>query len=257
MIEKGAFVDPSAEVAETAYIANNAFIGKNCVIGENVKVGFGAVVEKNTTVGEGTELSPNSHVGGPPQDVGYKDEETKLTIGKNCIIREFATINRGTTKQDWETIVGDNVFMMSYSHIGHDCVVGDDVVLTNYVALAGHCVVGNKVIFAGMSGAHQFTRVGDMCMVGHHAAVIKDLPPYVMYAGTPAAVTGLNVIGLRRNGVTSEGRTELKRALKIYTDVNKRLEVVIKEIENLEMFDEVRNFLNFIKGDSKRSLTRR
>jgi len=257
MVENGAIVHPSAVIADSAKIERGAFIGKNCVIGENVSVGYNAVVERDTTVGDGTVISANAHVGGDPQDVSFKGEDTKLIIGKDCVVREFVTLNRATTKEDvWETVIGDNCYFMTYSHVGHDCKVGNNVTLVNCVALAGHTIVGNFVTFAGYSASHQFSRVGDGCMIANRASVIKDIPPFCMAAGPSAKIEGLNTVGLKRRGVKPEVRTELKRALKIYQDMTNKLKDIPELLGELQQFEEIKMFTEFLK-DSKRSFSRR
>ncbi|ADD69054.1 acyl-(acyl-carrier-protein)--UDP-N-acetylglucosamine O-acyltransferase [Denitrovibrio acetiphilus DSM 12809] len=257
MINKGAIIDPSCEIADSAEIAAGAYIGKNCVIGENVQIGYNAVVESNTTIGDGTVLSPNAHIGGAPQDYSFRGEDTKLIIGKNCVIREFATIHRASTKEDvWETVVGDDCFIMAYAHIGHDCKLGNNITLTNYVSFGGHCHVGSNVVAGGYAGCHQFTRIGTGAMLGARVNVSKDIPPFCMAVGIPARIEGLNVVGLKRRGVKPDARLELKRAMAILRDLKIKLADVPDKLAELEQFEEVKIFIDFLK-DSKRGFTRR
>lgn len=257
MIEKGAVIHPSCEIAESAQIETGAYIGKNCVIGENVKVGYNAVIQRDTTVGENTVVSANAHIGGDPQDYMFGGEDTKLRIGKNCVIREFATIHRASTKEEvWETVVGDNCYIMAYAHIGHDCKLGNNITMTSFSAFSGHCHVGDSTIMGGKAATHQFVRIGKMCMIGGGSVVTRDIPPFVMTAGNPVAIEGLNSIGLKRNGVSPEVRMELKRALKMYSDLNNKLAELPSRMAELQQFDEVKIFADFLK-DSKRSFTRR
>jgi len=257
MIAKDAIIHPTAIIADSAEIDRGAFIGKNCVIGENVKVGYNAVVESNTSVGEGTVLCPNAHVGGAPQDYTYKGEETKLTIGKNCIIREFATIHRASTKEEvWETVVGDNCFIMAYAHIAHDCKLGNNVTMTSFASFGGHCRVGDFVVAGGYAACHQFVRIGTGVMLGGASAISKDIPPFCLTAGNPATLEGLNVIGMKRRGIKPEIRLELKRAMKIYQDLNIQLADIPAKLAELKQFDEIIAFSDFLK-DTKRSFTRR
>jgi UDP-N-acetylglucosamine acyltransferase len=257
MIEKGAIIHPSCVVADSAHIEQGAYIGRNCVIGENVKVGYNAVIQNNTTVGDGTVVCSNAHIGGDPQDYSFKGEDTKLIIGKNCMIREFATIHRASTKEDvWETVIGDNCFIMAYAHVAHDCKLGNNVTMTSYASFGGHCRVGSFVVAGGYAGCHQFVRVGSGAMLGGGSIITKDIPPFCMTAGSPAALEGLNVVGLKRRGVKPEARLELKRALKIYSDLNNKLTDLPAMLAELEQYDEIKTFADFLK-DSKRSYTRR
>ncbi|TCK62440.1 acyl-ACP--UDP-N-acetylglucosamine O-acyltransferase [Seleniivibrio woodruffii] len=256
MIHKDAIVHPSAQIADSAVIEKGAFIGKNCVIGENVIVGYNAVVERDTVVGDGTRVCMNAHIGGDPQDYSFKGEDTKLIIGKNCLFREFSTVHRASTKEDvWETVVGDNCFIMSYAHVAHDCKLANNVTMTSFSALGGHCRVGSFVNMGGFAAAHQFVRIGSGCMIGGKATLLKDAPPFCMLAGTPAELEGLNSVGLKRRGIGPEVRMELKRALSIYMDLTVKLVDLPEELSFLHPYPEVLEFIDFIK-DSKRSFVR-
>ncbi|WP_022851926.1 acyl-ACP--UDP-N-acetylglucosamine O-acyltransferase [Limisalsivibrio acetivorans] len=257
MIASGAVVDKTSEIHESAVIEDGAFIGKNCVIGPNVSVGRNAVIEMCTTLGEECIVSPNAHVGGAPQDISYRGEDTRLEIGANCVIREFATLHRASTKEDWVTRVGNDCYIMAYSHVAHDTQLGNNVIMTSYSCTAGHVRVGDFVNFGGYGGVHQFVRIGSMCMIGNRTTVLKDLPPFCLAYGAEAGISGLNAVGLKRRGVSPEARRELKRALHIYRDLKNSLSDVIKMLGELEQYDEIKQFIEFIQSDSKRSLIRR
>lgn len=257
MIGKNATIHPSCEIADSAEISDGAFIGENCVIKDNVKVGYNAVIQSHTTVGEGTVVCPNAHIGGDPQDYSFGGEDTKLIIGRNCVIREFATIHRASTKEDvWETVVGDNCFIMAYAHVAHDCKLENNITMTSFASLGGHCRVGSYTVFGGYAACHQFVRVGKGVMLGGRVNVTKDIPPFVMYAGIPAQIEGLNSIGLKRRGAKPEARMELKRALKIYQDLNIKLAELPEKLAGLQQYEEVKEFCEFL-SDSRRSFTRR
>lgn len=255
MISPLAYVDPSSEVHETAEVERGAYIGKNCKIGAGVKVGVNAVVECHTEVGEGTVLCANAHVGGAPQDTGFKGEDTRLVIGKNCVVREFATIHRATTKENWVTTVGDSCYLMTGAHIAHDSVIGNNVIFTNYTATAGHVHVGDFTVFGGYAAVHQFTRIGSGCMLGNRASVTKDLPHFCLFAD--GGIAGLNIIGLRRRGVSADARLELKKAIHIYGDLSNKLEEVPALLKELTQFEEIKMFIDFIEAPSKRGFIRR
>lgn len=256
MIASTAFIHPSAQVDESVIVEHNAFIGEGCVVHKGATVGVNAVVECHTEVGEGTVISSNAHVGGAPQDIGYKNEETKLKIGKNCVIREFATVNRASTKEDWVTEIGDNCFLMAYAHVAHDCKVGNEVIITNYTPIAGHVHVGDYAIISGLSGVHQFVNIGTMSMVGGMSRITNDVPPYTLVEGNPAVVHGLNAVGLRRRGLTPAVRSELKKALKIFLNKDLLLKDALVEIEKVATEKETLHFVEFIKT-SRRGVTRR
>jgi len=256
MIDKNVFIDKTAEIAESVEIAPNVYIGKNCKIGENVKIGFGTVIECNTEIGDGTIISPNVNLGGAPQDISYKGEDTKLIIGKNCIIREFAFIHRASTKEDWVTTIGDNCYIMASSHVAHDCRIGNNVIITSFAAIAGHVHIDDGAILGGGCGIHQFTRIGRQAMIGAYAKITKDVPPYALVDGNPAKLYGLNMIGLKRRGVPLDVRNELKKAYEILVNMDYMLDDVVNEIAKLEQYDEIKIFIDFIKK-SKRGIMRR
>ncbi len=256
MIHPTATIDSSAELDSTVEVGANAYVGKNCILHKNVKIGVNAIVECHTEVGENTLISSNAHVGGAPQDLSYNNEDTKLKIGKNCVIREFATINRASTKEDWITEVGNGCYLMAYSHIAHDCKVGNEVIIANYTPLAGHVHVEDYVTISGLTGIHQFVRIGTMAMVSGMTRIVSDVPPYTTVEGNPAVVHGLNAIGLRRRGLKPEVRNELKKALKIFLNKELLLKDAIDEIEKFANSEEVLHFANFLKK-SKRGVIRR
>lgn len=255
-IHATAEVHPTAQVAESAEVMRGAYIGPNCIIHENVKVGMNAIVERDTEVGEGTYLYHNSHVGGDPQDYSYKNEDTKLIIGKNNLIREFTSIHRATTKEDWKTEIGDNNLIMASSHIGHDCKIANNVTITSAM-IPGHIHVDDYAIVTGISGIHQNVHIGTMAFVAGVTHCSLDVPPYCIVGNAVRGqLLGLNVVGLQRRGVSSESRLELKRALKILLDKKLTLEGVKKELANLNQLPEIVTFREFIEAPSRRGITR-
>ncbi|MBQ3033432.1 MAG: acyl-ACP--UDP-N-acetylglucosamine O-acyltransferase [Deferribacterales bacterium] len=253
-----AHIDKTAEISDSAEIAAGAYIGKHCKIGANVVVGYNAVVECYTEIGDGTVLSPNAHVGGAPQDTSYKGEDTRLIIGKNCIIREFAPIHRATTKEDeWCTVIGDECDIMALSHVAHDCKLGKGIILVGGALLAGHVRVGDYAVIGANSGVHQFARIGTMAMLGAFSQLSLDMLPYCMCGREDGGnIEGLNVVGLRRRGVKPEVRSEIKKALKIFLNKSLLLKEAVAEIEKLEQYPEIQEILNFI-GSTKRGIIRR
>lgn len=256
-IHKSAYVDKTAEVSPSAIIDAEAYIGKNCVIGDNVKIGFRAIVECHTAIGEGTVLSPNAHIGGAPQDFSYKGEDTKLIIGKNCIIREFAPIHRATTKENWETVIGDGCFIMALSHVGHDCVFGKEVVLVSSTLVPGHVRVDDYALLAGYAGIHQGIRIGTMAMAGGQSHCSLDIPPYCVAGNNnnKGCLEGLNSVALKRRGVKPEARLELKKALKIFLDKSMLLAEAKEKLATLNQYPEIQTFREFLEN-SKRGITR-
>lgn len=256
MIDNSAVISPDAVIAKSAYVDAGAFIGEGCKVGANVRIGRNSIVEAFTEIGENTSLAPNVHIGGAPQDLGFKNEPTRLIIGKNCTIREFSTIHRASAKEDWVTEVGDNCYVMASSHIGHDCKVGNNVIITSYVGLSGHVHVGDNAVFGGMAGVHQFVRIGKNAMIGGFSRIAKDVPPFCLAEGSPAKIHGLNSIGLRRNGFNREQLSNLKKVMKIFLNKGYLLDEVINELAKLSDSAEVVDFAEFLKN-SKRGVVRR
>ncbi len=256
-IDSSAYIDKSAIIADSAIIAPRAYIGKNCIIGENVEIGYNAVVECHTEIGDGTILSANAHVGGAPQDIGYKNEDTKLKIGKNCIIREFAPIHRATTKEDWITEIGDGCMIMAQAHVGHDCKVGNEVIVVSGAVLGGHVHVDDYAFISGCSAIHQGVRVGKMAMLAGMSRISQDVLPYSMVSGsTKTVISGLNIVALRRRGVSSEAIKELKKALHTFTDKSILLVDVKEKLKELNQLPEVVEFREFVEFPTKRGIVR-
>lgn len=211
-------IDPSARIEDGAVIADDAIIGPFCVVGSNVRIGAGCRlishvnISGNTTIGAGTTIYPFASLGTPPQSLAYRGEATKLEIGEDCTIRESVTMNTGTAGGGGITRVGQRGYYMAYSHVGHDCRVGNDVVFANSATLGGHCDVGNHVFMGGLSAVHQFCRVGSQAMIGAQAAVRGDVIPFGVANGIPAALDGLNVVGMRRRQFTRQ-RLHLLRSV--------------------------------------------
>lgn len=256
MIDKSAQISSDAVVADTAQVEAGVFIGKDCKIGENVKIGRNSIVEAYTEIGDNTCISPHVYLGGAPQDIGFRNEPTRLIIGKNCIIREFSSVHRGSTKEDWVTEIGDNCYIMATSHIGHDCKVGNNVIITSYVGLSGHVSVGDNVVFGGMAGVHQFVRIGENAMVGGMSRITKDVPPFCLVEGNPAKMHGLNSVGLRRRGFSKSQLANLKKALKIFLDRSLVVEDAITAIREVSDSAEITIFADFLEN-SKRGVFRR
>ena len=253
MIHPTAYVDKTAQIADDAEIGPMAYVGPECIIHPRVNVGAKATVECYTEIGEDTVLSPNAHVGGAPQDIGYKGEPTKLIIGKRNIIREFCTIHRATMKEDLITVVGDDCYLMSGVHIAHDCKIGNSVIMANYATLGGHTQVDDYAFVSGLVGVHQFVRMGTMAMIAALARVGKDIPPYCIAYND--AIVGLNVVAMRRHGVSAAARAEIKKAVKILTDNSILFEDLPAKFAELEQLDEIITFSEFVKR-SKRSILR-
>lgn len=210
----------TAVVSTRAKIGRDCTFGPFCVIEDDVKIGDGCVFEPFSVVKSGSILGDNNHVcegaiiGGLPQCVGLDDTRGLVVIGNGNSIREHCTIHRSMKDQD-ATEIGDNCMFMVNAHIAHDCRIGNDVIIANNAMLAGHVTVGNRANISGAVGVHQFCRIGSLAMVGGQSHVVRDIPPYVMVDGKTTAVVGLNTIGLRRAGFSSDDIKELKSVYRL------------------------------------------
>jgi UDP-N-acetylglucosamine acyltransferase len=255
-IHPTAIVHPRAKISEGVEIGPYAVIGEQVSIGTGTKIAAHVVIEGWTTIGERNHIHSFSSIGAPPQDIGYKDEETYLIIGDDNVIRESATIHRATTKQDRRTMIGNKNFFMAYSHVAHDCKIGNNIIMANSVALGGHIVIGDHAILGGIVAVHQFVKIGSYAIIGGQSAVSLDIPPYVSAAGNRAQLYGLNLVGLKRKGFSDEIIANLKKAYKIIFRSGLTLGASLQQVLT-EMPDskEVRHLVEFIRN-SKRGITR-
>ncbi|HIU85436.1 TPA: acyl-ACP--UDP-N-acetylglucosamine O-acyltransferase [Candidatus Spyradomonas excrementavium] len=254
-------IDKRAIISDDAQIGQNVTIGANAVIGENVKIGDNVIIMPNAylehcEIGDGTLISPFASIGTAPQDLGYKGQPTKSIIGKNCIIKEYATVNRAATEGD-ATIVGDKCMLMTSTHVAHNCVLENEVIMANLATIGGHCHVGFGAFIGGMSVFHQNVRIGEMCIVSGFSAARMDVLPYCKGEGRPPIPHGINSIGLKRRGIPLETRENLKHALKILKSGEYLISVACDVIEQEVPQDEyVKKFVKFIR-ESKRGITLR
>lgn len=216
-----AAIHPSAVVAGSAKLAENVEIGPFCHVGPEVELAEGVrllshvVVAGRTRLGARTRVFPFASLGHEPQDLKYRGEPVTLTVGPDCTIREGVTMNPGTAGHRSATVVGARSTFLANSHVAHDCIVGDDVIFSNNVMLAGHCDVGDFAILSGGVGVHQFVRIGAHAFVGGLSGIANDVIPYGFAFGPRASLVGLNVVGVKRRGLTKEEQHELRRAYKM------------------------------------------
>ncbi len=210
-IHPTAVVAPNAELAADIALGPHAVIGPNVRIAEGCSIGANAVIDGHTTIGRGNRIFAFAAIGGAPQDKKYAGEPTRLVIGDGNTIREFVTINTGTVQDGGVTTLGDDNWIMAYVHIAHDCHVGSHTIIANATQLGGHVELGDWAFLGGLSGVHQFVRIGAHAMTGFQTRLAQDLPPYVTAAGNPAAATGVNAEGLRRRGFSADRITQVKR----------------------------------------------
>jgi UDP-N-acetylglucosamine acyltransferase len=255
-IHPTAVVDPGAQLSEGVQVGPYTIIHSDVTIGKNTVIGPHVVIDSHTDIGANCRIFQFSSIGAPPQDLKYRGEKTRVIIGDNNVIREFVTINRSTTADIGVTKIGNNNLIMAYCHVAHNCLLENNIVMANAANLAGHIHVESFAIIGGLTGIHQFSRIGQHCIIGGASAVTKDVPPYVTAAGNYASLYGLNLIGLKRRGFAEETIAALKKAYKIFfrssLTVAKAIEKVRAEVPDLP---EVRTFVGFIE-QSKRGVTR-
>jgi len=250
-IHPSAIISPDAELGDDVEIGAFAMIGEGCEIGDGCVIAPRATIERNARLGEGVKVGIGTIIGGAPQDLKYAGEETTVEIGANTVIREYATINRGTA-HSFKTTVGRNCLLMSYVHIAHDCQVGDGVILSNVVQLAGHVTIDDKAILSGLSAVHQFARIGRNSFIGGMSRVSKDIPPFLKAVGNPVKLYGLNTVGLQRSGFSEEVIRELKRAYRLFfrSDLNVT-QAMERAQTDLELFPEVKELMDFVEASER------
>ena len=258
MIHATAIIDPSAELADGVEVGPYAIIGRQVKIGAGTTVGAHAVIGDWTSIGENNRIFAQSSVGAPPQDLKYKGEECWTRLGDNNMVREFATIHRGTVTGHGETVVGSNNLFMAYSHVAHDCIVGNGVVMANVATLAGHVTVEDNVILGGLVAVHQFVTIGAYSMIGGGTLLGLDIPPYMIATSSKrdAKLRGLNLIGLKRRGFSESAISNLKKAYKtLFMAKLKQDEAIARIRAEISGCAEVDNLLAFIEG-SRRGICR-
>lgn len=255
-IHPTAVVHSNARIAEGVEIGPYSVIGEQVTIGKDTKIASHVLIEGWTTIGERNHIHSFSSIGTPPQDIGYRNEETYLIIGNDNVIRECATVHRATTKADLKTEIGDKNFLMAYSHVAHDCKLANNIIMANSVALGGHIVIGDHAILGGIVAVHQFVKIGAYSIIGGQSAVSQDIPPYVSAAGNRAQLYGLNLVGLKRKGFSDAVITTLKKAYKIiFRSGLTQDEALRKTLEEFPDSSEVQMLVDFIRA-SKRGVTR-
>ncbi|MDY0359912.1 MAG: acyl-ACP--UDP-N-acetylglucosamine O-acyltransferase [Desulforegulaceae bacterium] len=255
-IHPSAIIDANAQIADDVEIGPYAVVDSDVKIGSGCKIGAHAMIHQYTEIGSDCQIFPFASVGSIPQDLKFKGEKTVLKVGRKTVIREFATLNRGTGEGGGITEVGDNNLLMSYTHVAHDCKTGNNVIMSNNATLAGHVIVGDYVILGGFAAVHQFVHLGSHCYIGGKSAIVKDVPPFVIASGDRAVLHGLNKIGLERRGYSQEALSLLKKAYKIMFRLDLTVNDALEKIKNeVQLTPEVDQFLSFIENAS-RGITR-
>ncbi|MGE5383150.1 MAG: acyl-ACP--UDP-N-acetylglucosamine O-acyltransferase [Omnitrophica WOR_2 bacterium] len=246
-----AYVHPQAKIAKNTVIEPFVNIEKNVEIGEGTWIGSNVTIMEGARIGKNCKIFPGAVIAAVPQDLKFNNEETIVKIGDNTVIREFVTINRGT-KANYETVVGNNCLLMAYVHVAHDCIIGNNVILANGATLAGHIVVDDWAIIGGLSAVHQFVNIGTHVMISGGSLVRKDVPPYTKAAREPLSYVGVNSIGLRRRGFSSEKINEIQDIYRYIYLKGKNVSQALEYIEaNLPATSERDEILTFISKSSR------
>ena len=247
-----AVVAPEAKLGSDVSVGAFSVIGPGVVVGRGTSIGSHVIIDGIAEIGERCQISSHVVLGAPPQILEDQSETTRLVIGDETVIREYASVHRGSLKGRGTTMLGQRNYIMAYAHVGHDCVLGDDVVVSSQAGLAGHVEVEERAVIGGQAGIHQFVRIGKYAMVGACSAVSQDIPPFMMANGDRARCYGLNTVGLRRNGVTDQTVRRLKQAYRLIfhskLNTSQALERVAAEVGSCP---EVEHLIHFIKTSSR------
>lgn len=250
-IHSSAIIDPAAELGSNVSVGPFTIIGPNVVIGDDTIIGPHAVIEGDTVIGHSCEIFSGAVLGSAPQDLKYDGESAQLLVGDRTVIREYATLNRGTAARG-RTEVGSDCLLMAYVHVAHDCVLGDHVVISNAVNMGGHVVIGDWAGIGGMTAIHQFVRIGCHAFIGGAARVQKDIPPYVRAAGSPMQLSGLNTVGLQRRGFSDPVRRELKQVYRLFFNSSLNVSQALEKArQEFPATPEVNLFLQFIEESER------
>lgn len=252
MIDSRAVIAPQAQIAAGVQIGPFTIIGPDVAVGAGTWIGPHVVINGPTRIGADNKIFQFASIGDAPQDKKYRGEPTRLEIGDRNVFRESVTVNRGTTHDKGVTRIGNDNLLMAYSHVAHDCHLGDQIVMANCATLGGHVEIGDWVTMGGLSAVHQHTKIGSYSFIAHNAAVTRDVPPYVMAVGRPAAPHSVNSVGLQRRGFTAEQILNIRRAYRVLYRSGLKLKAALDELETAAASQpEIKPFVDFIKRSSR------
>lgn len=252
-IHKTAIVHPEVKLSPGVVVGPYSIIEDNVTLGEDVHVGSHCVITGRTRIGRNCKICTGAVIGSAPQDKKYsEDDNVFLNIGENNVIREYITINSGTSEGGGKTVIGNNNLFMAYTHVAHDCIIGNNCVMANAATLGGHVTLEDNSLIGGLSAVHQFVRLGRLSIIGGCTKVVQDVPPFSMCDGHPAKVISINSVGLKRHQVAVETVVLLKRAFKIFfrSGLSKKhsLEVVVNELDSCP---ELKHLIFFVKTSAR------
>jgi UDP-N-acetylglucosamine acyltransferase len=244
-------ISPQAKIGKNVTIGNFSLIKDDVVIGNNVVIGSNVLIDNGARIGNNVYIHHGAVISSIPQDLKYKGEETTLEIGDGTVVREYATLNKGTAYSR-KTIIGTNCLIMAYAHVAHDCIIGNNVILANGVNLAGHVFIDDHAVVGGLSGVHQFCRIGKHSIIAFHSRVVKDVPPYITAGSYPLKYEGLNLVGLKRRNFSSETINTIKEIYDIIYkskyNIGDALEYIKK---NYQLENEIKEIVEFIETSNR------
>ena len=250
-IHPTAIIHESAEIGDGVSVGPYSIVGPGVIIGSGTRVGPHVLIERDVTIGADCVFHNGAVLGTDPQDLKYDGEPTRLIIGDRTVIREYATLNRGTTALG-RTTIGSDCLLMAYTHVAHDCQIGNHVILSNSVNMGGHVTIEEWAIVGGGTQIHQFVRIGCHAFIGGASAVRKDIPPFVKASGSPMQLYGLNTVGMQRRGFSEEVRRELKRAYRLFfASSYNTTQALARARDELRSLPEIETFLSFFEESGR------
>ncbi|MBC8478880.1 MAG: acyl-ACP--UDP-N-acetylglucosamine O-acyltransferase [FCB group bacterium] len=251
MIHPTALVDPKAQLGTNVQVGPFSIIEEDTIIGDNSLIAANAVIKSGSRIGNNCRIYQGAVLAEVPQDLKFGGEKTLLEIGDDTTIREYCTLNRGTSAHG-KTTIGRECLLMAYVHVGHDCIISDKVILANSISLGGHVEIGYHATIGGHTPIHQFCCVGDHAFVGGAYRVVQDIPPYILATGEPMRYAGINAVGLRRRGFEQETRNHIKRAYRRIYRSGLNITQAIQSIKDeLEITPEIQNIISFIEKSDR------
>ena len=250
-IHSTAIVETKAELGPGVTVGPYSVIEDDVIIGENTQIGSHVFIHSGTRMGKNCRVFKGAVVGTDPQDLKYAGEKTTLEIGDETTVREFCTLNRGSSHR-FKTVIGSKCLLMAYVHVAHDCIIGDNVILANAINMAGHVTIESYAAIGGMSPIHQFVRIGSHAFIGGGLRVNKDVPPFILAAGEPIQYAGINRIGLTRKGFSPEKLNEIRRAYKTIYRSGLNVTQALNELKSAEtLIPEVQQIVDFIEASER------
>lgn len=246
LIHPTAVVHPHAQIHQTVQIGPYAVIGEHVTVGEGTVIDAHVVIDGRTRIGKFNRIYPGAAIGLEPQDLKYQGAASWVEIGDRNTIREYVTINRATAEGE-KTIIGDGNLLMAYVHVAHNCVLENNIIIANNVAIAGHVEIESRAVIGGMLGIHQFVHIGKMAMLGGMSRIDRDVPPFMLVEGNPSKVRSLNLVGLKRSGLTSDEMGLLKKAFRIIYRSDKKMSDAVLELANLGDHEHIKHLHNFLE----------